>query len=120
LRLGSLDARRDWGFAGDTVRALRAMARAGAADDYVVATGRAHSVRELCALAFERVGLDYRRHVVEDPALVRPDEPVEIGGDDTKINTQLGWRPEVGFEALVHMMVDADAEARRELRCSAE
>src|SRR5262249_38577575 len=106
LRLGSLDARRDWGFAGDTARALRAMARAGAADDYVVAAGRAHSVRELCALAFERVGLDYRRHVVEDPALVRPDEPVEIVGDATKINTQLGWRPEVGFEALVHMMVD--------------
>jgi GDPmannose 4,6-dehydratase len=124
LRLGNLDARRDWGFAGDTVRALRAMARADVADDYVVATGVTHSVRELCALAFGHVGLDYRRHVVEDPALVRPDEPVEIVGDAGKLRAALGWRPAVTFEELVRTMVDADrdrlAAAPKELRCSPE
>ena len=109
LRLGNLESRRDWGFAGDFVRAMWLMLRADEPGDYVVATGVTHSVRDLCRIAFDRLGLDYERHVVEAPELFRPAEERLVVGDATKAATRLGWRPEVGFEQLVHMMVDADA-----------
>jgi GDPmannose 4,6-dehydratase len=108
LHLGNLDAQRDWGFAGDYVCAMWLMLQQARADDYVVATGEAHSVRELCGLAFGRLGLEYRNFVLEDPSAYRPIEPRLLVGDATKAHTELGWRPEVGFKGLIHMMVDAD------------
>ncbi|HKO54428.1 MAG TPA: GDP-mannose 4,6-dehydratase [Thermoanaerobaculia bacterium] len=112
LRLGNLDAQRDWGFAGDFVEAMWLMLQQPEADDFVVATGRAHTVRDFCAVAFEHVGLDYRDHVTEDPALVRRDDFQRIG-DPSKARHILGWEPRVSFEQLVQMMVDADLEALR-------
>jgi len=108
LYLGNLDAQRDWGFAGDYVRAMWLMLQQERADDYVVATGKAHSVRELCELAFGRLGLDYRDYVCEDASSFRPVEPALLVGSSAKANSELGWTPEVGFKELVHMMVDAD------------
>jgi GDPmannose 4,6-dehydratase len=108
LPMGNLDAERDWGFAGDYVRAMWRMLQQPEPSDYVVATGVAHSVRELCRIAFARVGLDYERHVVVDPALYRPAEVDHLRGDASKARTELGWEPTVTFEELVHMMVDAD------------
>ena len=108
VRLGNLDARRDWGYAGDYVRAMWMMLQQDTPDDYVVATGQTHSVRELVELAFSYVGLDWRRHVVVDPALVRPAEVDILCGDATKARTKLGWVPTVSFEELVRMMVEAD------------
>jgi len=108
VRLGNLDARRDWGYAGDYVRAMWMMLQQDTPDDYVVATGQTHSVRELVELAFSYVGLDWRRHVVVDPALVRPAEVDILCGDATKARTKLGWAPTVSFEELVRMMVEAD------------
>jgi GDPmannose 4,6-dehydratase len=108
LRLGNLDARRDWGFAGDTVRAIRAMLRADEPRDYVVATGVTHAVRDWCELAFRRVGFDYQDYVKSDPEFWRPAEPVPPVGDATRARELLGWRPTVGFEELVALMVDAD------------
>jgi GDPmannose 4,6-dehydratase len=108
LSLGSLDARRDWGFAGDYVRAMWLMLQADGASDYVVATGTTHSVRELCALAFGHVGLDYRDHVREEPGNFRPDDSVLLVGDAAKAERELGWSPTIGFGALVEMMVAAD------------
>ena len=108
LRLGNLDARRDWGFAPDYARAMMLMLGHTEAQDYVVATGRLHSVREICEVAFGHLGLDYREHVREDPALFRPDEPVPLVGDPGKLRSVLGWRPETGFKEIVRMMVDAD------------
>lgn len=108
LRLGNLDAQRDWGFAGDYIRAMWLMLQQAHADDYVVATGEAHSVREFCEVAFARLGLDYRDYVREDASAFRPAEPAPLVGSATKANRDLGWRPEVGFQELVHMMVDAD------------
>ena len=108
VSLGNLDAQRDWGYAGDYVRAMWMMAQAPDPDDYVVATGESHRVRDVCAIAFRRVGLDYRRHVTEDPAAFRPSEPVPLLGSPGKIRRKLGWIPEVDFEALVEMMVDHD------------
>lgn len=117
LALGNLDARRDWGFAGDYVHAMWLMLQAPRPDEYVVASGATHSVRELCELAFERVGLDYRKFVHEaDRAAYRPLEPVQLVGDATKLRTQLGWVPQMGFRDLVHMMVDADVEALSDRR----
>jgi GDPmannose 4,6-dehydratase len=110
LTLGSLDATRDWGYAGDYVRAMWHMLQAEVPDDYVVATGESHSVRELCELAFGRVGLDYRDYVRSDPSAERPPESVRLVGDATKIRTTLRWRPEVSFEDLVYLMIDADLE----------
>lgn len=111
LRLGNLDAQRDWGFAGDYVRAMWLMLQQECADDYVVATGKAHSVRELCELAFSRLGLDYRDYVREDASAYRPVEPALLVGSAAKANRKLGWWPEVEFKELVHMMVDADLQS---------
>ncbi len=113
LRLGNLDARRDWGFAGDYVRAMWLMLQQPTPDDYVVATGESHSVQDLVRIAFECVGLDWREHVVQDPALLRPAEVDHLIGDATKARTRLGWAPRVSFPELVEMMVRADIERLR-------
>jgi GDPmannose 4,6-dehydratase len=108
LRLGNLDAKRDWGFAGDYVDAMWRMLQQPVPQDYVVGTGVAHSVRELVEIAFDRVGLDWRKHVVVDPRFLRPAEVDLLLADPSKARTDLGWTPEVSFERLVRMMVDAD------------
>lgn len=108
LNLGNLDAERDWGFAGDYVLAMWLMLQQKKPEDYVVATGEAHSVREFCELAFEHLELDYRDYVREEYADYRPVEPVSLLGDITKVTNELCWRPEVGFKELVCMMVDMD------------
>ncbi len=108
LRLGNLDARRDWGFAGDYVRAMWLMLQQPHAGDYVVATGETHSVREICEIAFGHLGLDYRDYVREDAAAYRPAESVQLVGNSERARKQLGWVPEVGFREMVSMMVDAD------------
>jgi GDPmannose 4,6-dehydratase len=110
LTLGNLDAQRDWGFAGDYVQAMWLMLQQERADDYVIATGISHSVRELVEVAFAHVGLDWHKHVTLDPKLIRPAEVDHLIGDSTKARTQLGWKPSVDFEGLVRMMVDADLE----------
>ena len=110
LQLGSLEATRDWGYAQDYVRGMWQMLQCPASDDYVLATGESHSVRELCAIAFAHVGLDYQKHVVLDPHAQRPPEAVKLVGDSTKARRVLDWKPTVSFEQLVNMMVDADLE----------
>ena len=110
LRLGNLDAKRDWGFAGDYVRAMWLMLQQDKPDDYVIATGETHSVRELVETAFACVDLDWRRYVVQDPALIRPAEVDLLVGDASKAQRMLGWKPEVSFAQLVHRMVEADLE----------
>jgi GDPmannose 4,6-dehydratase len=110
LRLGNLDAKRDWGFAGDYVRAMWLMLQQDTPDDYVVATGETHTVKSLVELAFAAVDLDWQKYVVIDPALVRPAEVDLLIGDPTKAKTKLGWKPEVSFPQLVEMMVKADLE----------
>lgn len=111
IRLGNLDARRDWGFAGDYVRAMWLMLQQDAPDDYVIATGETHSVAEFCELAFRRVGIDnWRDYIVIDPALLRPAEVDLLIGDPKKAREKLGWEPELSFEGLVNLMVDADLE----------
>lgn len=117
LRLGNLEARRDWGFAGDYVRAMWLMLQQEHPDDYVVATGETHSVRELVEIAFHHVGLDWREYVVQDPAFYRPAEVDLLVGDASKARRELGWQPTVSFRQLIEMMVDADlARWERELR----
>jgi GDPmannose 4,6-dehydratase len=113
LRLGNLDAQRDWGFAGDYVRAMWAMLQHDEPQDYVIATGRTHSVRDFCRLAFAVADLDYERYVVEDPRFVRPAEVDLLIGDATKARTVLGWEPETSFEELVRTMVEADLRRLR-------
>ena len=110
LSLGNLEARRDWGFAGDYVRAMWLMLQRDAADDYVIATGTSHSVRELVEIAFSHAGLDWREHVRTDPGLLRPAEVDHLIGNPARAEKELGWRPSVDFEGLVRMMVDADIE----------
>lgn len=110
LRLGNLDARRDWGYAGDYVRAMWLMLQQETPGDYVVASGTQHTVREFCEIAFSRVGLDWHEFVETDPALLRPAEVDSLLGDASLAKERLGWVPEVSFEGLVHMMVDADLE----------
>ena len=110
LRLGNLEAKRDWGFAGDYVRAMWLMLQQKAPDDYVIASQKTHSVREMCEVAFSRAGLDWHDHVIEDPAFYRPAEVHLLLGDCAKARAQLGWEPEVSFEGLIQMMVDADLE----------
>jgi GDPmannose 4,6-dehydratase len=110
LRLGNLDAKRDWGFAGDYVEGMWRMLQADEPDDYVLATGETHTVREFCEIAFARAGLDYRDHVVMDERFVRPAEVELLLGDPTKVKVKLGWVPRVSFTGLVEMMVDADLE----------
>lgn len=110
LPMGNIEAKRDWGFAGDYVRAMWMMLQQPEPDDYVIATGENHSVREFLELAFARAGLHWEDHVVIDSALMRPAEVEHLLGDSTKARTKLGWKPEVDFPGLVHMMVDADLE----------
>jgi GDPmannose 4,6-dehydratase len=108
LPMGNLDAHRDWGFAGDYVRAMWLMLQQDTPDDYVISTGIAHSVRELVEIAFARVGLEYHKYVTIDPSLLRPAEVDHLLGDCSKANKQLGWTPTVDFKELIEMMVDAD------------
>jgi GDPmannose 4,6-dehydratase len=108
IRMGNLDAKRDWGFAGDYVEAMWRMLQQDAPDDYVIATGETHTVRELVQLAFERVGLDYEKYVVIDPAFIRPAEVDLLIGDPSKAKAKLGWELKTSFPDLVNMMVDAD------------
>jgi GDPmannose 4,6-dehydratase len=111
LRLGNLQAKRDWGFAGDYVRAMWLMLQQEQPDDYVVGTGQTHSVEEFVQIAFERVHLDWRRHVVIDPQFYRPAEVDVLLACPTKARRQLGWQPEITFEQLIALMVDADVAA---------
>ncbi|MHB1323600.1 MAG: GDP-mannose 4,6-dehydratase [Coriobacteriia bacterium] len=113
LRMGNLDACRDWGFAGDYVEAMWRILQHDKPDDFVIATGEAHSVREFCKVAFERVGLDYERYVKVDAQFLRPADVEVLLGDASKARTALGWQPQVSFVQLVHMMVDADMERLR-------
>jgi len=108
LRLGNVEAKRDWGFAGDYVRAMWLMLQQGSPDDFVVATGKNHTVREFCEIAFDHVGLPWKKYVVVDKALFRPAEVNTLCGNPAKARRKLGWTPEVGFAELVRMMVDAD------------
>lgn len=108
LRLGTLEARRDWGFAGDYVDAMWRMLQASAPEDYVVGTGRQHSVRECCEAAFAHAGLDWRKHVQHDERFDRPAEVDTLLADPSKARERLGWEPQVTFERLIEMMVDAD------------
>jgi GDPmannose 4,6-dehydratase len=114
LRLGNMDAKRDWGFAGDYVQAMWLMLQQPNADDYVVASGETHSVRELCQIAFSHAGLDWQDHVVVDPALVRPAEVDLLIGDASKARRVLGWAGKHSFRELIAMMVDADVAAVRQ------
>ena len=113
LRLGNLDAKRDWGFAGDYVEAMWMMMQHRDAEDFVIATGETHTVRDLCEVAFARVGLDWRKHVVVDPSHVRPAEVDLLIGDAGKARRELGWHQKVKFKELVEMMVDADLQGLR-------
>lgn len=108
LRLGNLDSRRDWGFAGDYVKAMWLMLQQEKADDFVISTGETHSIQELVEVAFEHVGLNWRDYVVVDPKFVRPAEVDLLLGDCTKAKEKLGWEPEVDFKQLITMMVESD------------
>jgi GDPmannose 4,6-dehydratase len=116
LRLGNLEARRDWGYAADYVKAMWLMLQQDKPDDYVVATGVSHSVRELVEMAFGYLDLDWRKYVVEDPALRRPAEVDVLVGDASKARRVLGWQPEVGFEELIRLMIDAELQRYRPSR----
>jgi GDPmannose 4,6-dehydratase len=110
LKLGNLDAQRDWGFSGDYVYAMWLMLQQDAPDDFVIATGAKHAVREFCEVAFGHVGLSWREHVEVDPELIRPADVNTLCGDPLKAHRELGWEPNVSFAELVRMMVDADLE----------
>jgi GDPmannose 4,6-dehydratase len=110
LRLGNLHAHRDWGFAGDYVRAMWQMVQQDDADDYVIATGESHSVQQLVEIAFECAGLDWQKYVVEDPSLFRPAEVDHLIGDSSKAREKFGWKPTTNFKSLIEMMVGADLE----------
>jgi len=117
LRMGNLEARRDWGYAGDYVRAMWMMLQQSVPDDYVIATGETHSVREWLEECFSYLGLNWQDYVMIDPQYLRPAEVDQLIGDPTKARERLGWRPEVSFKELVHLMVDADLElARQQMR----
>jgi GDPmannose 4,6-dehydratase len=110
LRLGNLDAQRDWGYAGDYVKAMWLMVQQETPEDYVIATGRTHSVREFLEIAFGRVNLHWQDYVVQDPRFMRPAEVDQLVGDADKARQRLGWQPSLSFQGLVEMMVDADLE----------
>jgi GDPmannose 4,6-dehydratase len=110
LRLGNLDAKRDWGFAGDYVEAMWLMLQQDEPSDYVIATGEVHSVREFAEIAFERVGLDPEKHIVVDPQFLRPAEVDHLVGDASKARRELEWAPRTSFRELAELMVDADLE----------
>jgi GDPmannose 4,6-dehydratase len=111
LHLGNLQARRDWGYAGDYVQAMWLMLQQDEPDDYVVATGVTHSVQELCEVAFGYLDLDWRKYVVSDPQFFRPAEVDLLVGDSSKAHAKLGWEPSISFEKLIRLMVDADMQA---------
>jgi len=111
LLLGNLEAARDWGFAGDYVNAMWLMLQQDEADDYVVGTGKAHTVKDLVEVAFEQAGLNWEDHIRTDPALIRPAEVDHLLADSSKANRVLGWKPKVNFESLIRMMVDADMKS---------
>jgi GDPmannose 4,6-dehydratase len=113
LPMGNLQAQRDWGFAGDYVRAMWQMMQQPSPDDYLIATNETHSVQELCEIAFARAGLDWQEHVVIDPKFVRPAEVDHLIGNPAKARAVLGWAPTVNFQQLVEMMVDADLQRLR-------
>jgi GDPmannose 4,6-dehydratase len=115
LRLGNLDARRDWGYAPDYVHAMWLMLQHDHPDDYVVATGETHSVREFCQVAFDTVGLDWEKHVVVDPKFYRPAEVDLLVGDPAKAGRELHWEPTVTFQQLIRIMVDADLAALKQM-----
>jgi GDPmannose 4,6-dehydratase len=110
LRLGNLDAKRDWGFAADYVEAMWLMLQQDRPDDFVISTGRTHTVRDCVQIAFDRVGLDWTQYVVQDDAFLRPAEVDLLVGDSTKAKEQLGWEPKTSFEELIGLMTDADVE----------
>ncbi len=114
LRLGNLEAQRDWGYAGDYVKAMWLMLQQDRPEDFVIGTGETHSVRELVETAFGHVGLDWQEHVVEDPAFLRPADVERLRADASKAREVLGWVPEVGFEEMIRMMVDADVASLAE------
>ena len=114
--LGNLDARRDWGYAGDYVEAMWRMLQQDAPDDYVVATGESYSVREFLDTAAGYCGLDWKKHVQTDPRYLRPTEVDHLLGDSTKARTKLGWEPKVHFQELVRLMVEHDLELARQER----
>ena len=117
LALGNLDAQRDWGYAGDYVKAMWLMLQQDAAEDYVIATGQTHSIRQFLDVAFTHVGIDnWQQHVHLDPAFLRPAEVDLLVGDPTKAKAQLGWEPEVRFDELVTMMVDSDLQEQKQLK----
>ena len=113
LRLGNLDAKRDWGFAGDYVDAMWRMLQQKAPKDYVIGTGEQHTVQELVEIAFQHVGLDWKKYVTQDPRFMRPTEVETLLADPTLAKRELGWAPKVSFSQLVHMMVDADVARLR-------
>ena len=117
LRLGNLEARRDWGFAGDYVEAMWRMLQQDAPDDYVIGTGETWTVRHFCEAAFGAVGLDYRDHVIVDEKFFRPAEVELLVADPSRARTELGWSPRVSFQELVTMMVEADLERHATGRC---
>ncbi len=110
IRLGNLESRRDWGFAGDYVRAMWQMLQQPTPEDYVIGMGETHAVRELCELAFKRVDLDYKDYIIQDPKFYRPAEVDLLVSDPTKAHQKLGWKPDVSFNQLVEKMVDADLD----------
>jgi GDPmannose 4,6-dehydratase len=110
LRLGNLDAKRDWGFAGDYVDAMWRMMQQKQPDDYVIGTGETHTVREFCELAFDTAGLDWEKYVKVDPKFLRPAEVDLLIADPSKAKKKLGWKPEVSFRHLVKMMVESDID----------
>jgi GDPmannose 4,6-dehydratase len=116
LPLGNVDSCRDWGFAGDYVRAMWLMLQQETPDDFVVATGESHSVREFCEIAFSHVGLDWSKYVRQDPRFMRPAEVDHLFGDASKARRVLGWKPKVDFTGLIRMMVDADMERLKAAR----
>jgi GDPmannose 4,6-dehydratase len=116
LRLGNMQAKRDWGFAGDYVQAMWLMLQQPKPDNYVIATGETHSVQELVEVAFDHAGLDWRKHVVVDPELARPADVDVLVGDAGKARRVLGWKPRIHFAELVRMMVDADLQQLRAMR----
>ncbi len=116
LRMGNLDARRDWGFAGDYVEAMWLMLQQDSPDDYVIATGISHSVKDLIKTAFDHVGLDWKDHTVSDPKFLRPAEVDHLLGDPQKAKVKLGWQPKLSFEEMIRKMVDHDVQSNQRVR----
>jgi GDPmannose 4,6-dehydratase len=119
LLMGNLETRRDWGFAGDYVKAMHLMLQQAQAEDYVIGSGETHQIKEVAEIAFERVGLDWQQYVKSDPQFIRPAEVDLLIADARKARKKLGWKPKVGFRQLIEMMVEADLEAESRLHAAA-